>query len=562
MADDSPSKTDIQTIFKKLRAIPTNKVCFDCNAKNPTWSSVTYGVFICIDCSAVHRSLGVHVTFVRSTQLDTNWTWLQLRQMQLGGNANAASFFRQHNCDTTDAQMKYASRAAQLYKEKLKQLAVQAMKLHGTKLHIESSNDKTEESSREVDFFEEHSTPVNNTNENVDNMFNENNNLSTKGAISAGASLSKDLVNDAPLSVNLTTDSVQAEGERKSIIGGRKPAAKRTGLGGKKGGGLGAQKVQTNFADLEREAELLDQLKEKQAEEAKMLAEKLLEEEQKQIASMRLAYQDLSLQQKKEEEKLKQIDPKKAQQIERLGMGFTAKTGVSHSALSDMQTIEQELPVKSSFGNRSNFGPDNNDEFFDDYNFSSCNFGMYRNENKSLESMFFEGSSSRDRYGNKDSNLSDRISSIKEFSSIKGWNSTSDSKAFNSSFDEKPLKREPERTRREPVTSPSCGSGEAQKKFGNAKAISSDQFFGDTGKNNWERSANLSRFEGSSSISSAEFFGDSSSTSRHSGLTSSLSTPDLDDVKESVRQGVTKVAGKLSSLANGVISSIQDRYGY
>ncbi|XP_062223796.1 ADP-ribosylation factor GTPase-activating protein AGD12-like [Phragmites australis] len=75
--------------LKELLHRSENRICADCSAPDPKWASANIGVFICVKCSGVHRSLGTHISKVLSVTLD-KWTDYEVDSMiEVGGNSHA-----------------------------------------------------------------------------------------------------------------------------------------------------------------------------------------------------------------------------------------------------------------------------------------------------------------------------------------------------------------------------------------------------------------------------------------------------------------------------------------
>ncbi|XP_068654066.1 ADP-ribosylation factor GTPase-activating protein AGD12-like [Aristolochia californica] len=79
--------------LRELMQRNDNRMCADCGAPDPKWASANIGVFICLKCCGVHRSLGTHISKVLSVTLD-EWSDDEIDAMfEVGGNSSANAIY-------------------------------------------------------------------------------------------------------------------------------------------------------------------------------------------------------------------------------------------------------------------------------------------------------------------------------------------------------------------------------------------------------------------------------------------------------------------------------------
>jgi Arf-GAP/GTPase/ANK repeat/PH domain-containing protein 1/3 len=94
---------------KAMLAVPGNDKCADCDKAHPEWASLNLTTLVCIDCSGIHRKLGVHISRVRSLDLD-DWAPDHYKLMLAFGNRKANAVFESQLSDSSAKPMPGAPR--------------------------------------------------------------------------------------------------------------------------------------------------------------------------------------------------------------------------------------------------------------------------------------------------------------------------------------------------------------------------------------------------------------------------------------------------------------------
>ncbi|XP_048872009.1 arf-GAP with coiled-coil, ANK repeat and PH domain-containing protein 3 isoform X3 [Brienomyrus brachyistius] len=98
-------------ILHRVQSVPGNEICCDCGQADPRWASINLGILLCIECSGIHRSLGVHCSKVRSLTLDS-WEPELLKLMCELGNGTINHIY-EGSCEELGAKKPGSSSSRQ-----------------------------------------------------------------------------------------------------------------------------------------------------------------------------------------------------------------------------------------------------------------------------------------------------------------------------------------------------------------------------------------------------------------------------------------------------------------
>ena len=106
----------------EILSLPGNSTCCDCGMEKPKWASLNNGVFLCLKCAGIHRSLGVDISTIRSLQIDS-WTDKQILYLTNGGNNKLKQIWDEYGINSSSSvENKYKSKASDYYRKYLKNL--------------------------------------------------------------------------------------------------------------------------------------------------------------------------------------------------------------------------------------------------------------------------------------------------------------------------------------------------------------------------------------------------------------------------------------------------------
>src|SRR5690349_20967289 len=102
-------------VFKIMQKSQLNKMCMDCKKPYPLFASINNGVFICEECSEIHKSFGTQISYIRG--LKEKWDEYLLSYMDRGGNDRFALMMKEYNIiEDADPYYKYRTKAALNYR--------------------------------------------------------------------------------------------------------------------------------------------------------------------------------------------------------------------------------------------------------------------------------------------------------------------------------------------------------------------------------------------------------------------------------------------------------------